>query len=71
MDPSTALALLLILVGYGIVCAHWPLTACRWCKGKGKARSPSGKAWRRCVHCAGSGDWVRFGAKVLGKGGRR
>lgn len=65
-DPSGALTLIAIVttVGYVVACCWWPLAACRWCRGRGKFRSPSGKAWRRCRHCKGSGARVRAGRKL-------
>jgi hypothetical protein len=53
------------LAGYLVVCAVWPFAACRWCGGSGKHRSPSGKAWRPCRRCRGSGRRVRLGRRVF------
>jgi len=63
--PAT-LALLVIVatVGYAVACAVWPLTAHGRCNGTGKRRSPSGKAWRTCRGCGGSGRKVRLGRKA-------
>jgi len=55
------LAALLWLAGYAIACWIWPFKACRRCEGNGKLRSPSGKAWRRCKRCGGSGGRLRAG----------
>ena len=51
----------LILIGvvaltvYVLFCRVFPYTACRNCKGSGKSYSPSGKAFRNCRRCGGSG----------------
>jgi hypothetical protein len=55
---------LVILVGgalYAVSCSIWPYTACARCD-SGKLRSPSGKAWRPCPRCKGSGKRRRLGA---------
>lgn len=56
------------LAGVGVyagVCLVWPYTACSWCDGKGKHRSPSGKHWRPCFRCKGSGRKLRRGRRLL------
>lgn len=70
MDTLSVLALLGV-AGYVIACAVWPFTGCRRCSGTGKRRSPSGRAWRPCGRCDGSGRRVRFGRYLfeLGRGG--
>jgi DnaJ-class molecular chaperone len=51
----------LILIGiaalaiYVVFCRVFPYTVCRNCKGSGKFRSPSGKAFRNCRRCGGAG----------------
>jgi hypothetical protein len=55
---------LLWLAGYVGACAFWPFAACRKCDGAGKFRSPSGRAWRNCKRCKGSGKRVRRGVRV-------
>jgi hypothetical protein len=58
------------LLGAGVyagACLFWPWTACEKCEGAGKFRSPSGKNWRPCPRCGGSGRKERFGAVVLRK----
>lgn len=57
---------LLITISYVIACSIWPFTAHRWCGGTGKRRSPSGKAWRPCGGCGGTGRRVRIGRRVYG-----
>jgi hypothetical protein len=61
---GTLVLVVLVLVGgalYVVACSIWPYTACGRCDG-GKRRSPSGKAWRSCPRCKGSGKRRRFGA---------
>lgn len=58
-------AALVWLAGYAAACWIWPFTACRKCDGAGKHRSPSGKAWRKCRRCAGSGTRIRLGRKLF------
>ena len=59
--------ILLGLVGavlYVAACAWWPFAKCGRCKGTGKRRSPSGKAWRTCGACD-HGTRVRLGRRVF------
>jgi hypothetical protein len=71
VDSPTALLLLGAGAGYAAVCARWPYKSCRHCDG-GKVRSPSGKSFRRCPRCKGSGERLRWGAALFGGGkGRR
>lgn len=58
------LAGLLWGLGYGGACAIWPFTDCGKCEGAGQFRSPSGKAFRRCRRCKGSGARVRLGRRM-------
>lgn len=55
------LAAPVVLAGYLLTCAWWPLAACFRCRGDGKLRSPTGKSWRRCTRCKGSGERLRVG----------
>jgi hypothetical protein len=59
-----ALAAVVWLAGYAVHCAWWPFAACRTCDGAGKFRSKSGRAWRRCRRCKGSGERVRVGRRL-------
>ncbi len=61
-----ALAALLGLALYGAACVIWPFTAHTRCHGTGKRRSPSGKAWRTCRGCGGTGRKVRTGRRLWG-----
>jgi hypothetical protein len=56
--------LLLWCAGYVVACWIWPFAACRKCDGAGKFQSPSGRAWRNCKRCKGSGKRVRGGVRV-------
>lgn len=53
------------VAGYAVACALWPFAACRRCKGSGKRRSPSGRAYGRCRKCRGKGERVRTGRRVF------
>ncbi len=58
------LAALLWTAGYIAACAVWPFTSCRRCHGAAKLRSPSGRAWRPCPRCAGTGTKLRAGRRA-------
>lgn len=66
MTPTLMLTLAAIAaaVWYLIACWWFPFAACRWCEGGGKKRSSSGRAWRKCWRCKGTGSRLRFGRKV-------
>jgi hypothetical protein len=49
---------------YAIACFVWPFTDCGKCGGGGRFRSPSGKAFRRCRRCKGTGTQVRLGRRL-------
>lgn len=51
------------LLGYLIACAVFPYKVCRVCTGSKKMRS--GKAFRACWRCRGSGRRRRLGALLL------
>ena len=61
------LAVLVWAIGYALACAIWPFGSCARCRGDGKLRSPSGKAWRRCKRCKGTGARLRIGRRVLNR----
>lgn len=50
---------------YLLACWIWPFAACHRCEGLGRFRSPSGKAWRRCRRCKGTGERLRVGHRVV------
>jgi hypothetical protein len=58
------LAALLVAGGYLVACWIWPFAACMRCKGAGKFRSPSGRAWRYCRRCNGRGARLRIGRRI-------
>ena len=55
------LAVILVPAAYMLACWVWPYAACWRCHGDGKHRSPSGKAWRTCKKCRGTGARLRIG----------
>lgn len=71
MHPTIGAAILLLLflsivtVCYLGTCWVWPFANCRRCNGLGRFRSPSGRAWRPCRRCGGSGGRLRFGRHVV------
>jgi hypothetical protein len=71
MTGQTAFVFLLLLAAYAAHSVFWPHAKCRWCKGRKRSRSPSGRAWRNCSHCGGSGERLRVGARLFEKGSRR
>lgn len=56
---------LAVVASYAIACLLWPVTACRRCDGAGKFRSPSGRNWRLCRKCKGSGGRIRTGRRIF------
>ena len=54
-----------LLAAYIAACAIYPFTAHGRCNGTGKLRSPSGKAWRTCSGCKGSGRKLRIGRRLF------
>jgi hypothetical protein len=61
---------LAVALVYAIACALWPFANCWWCGGDGKTRSPSGRSWRRCRHCKGTGHRLRIGRAIVNYTGR-
>jgi hypothetical protein len=54
-----------VVLGYYVLACWWfPLANCWCCKGSGKHRSKSGKTFRRCRTCSGSGSWFRVGRRL-------
>lgn len=53
---------------YGVSCLFWPYRVCPWCR-DGKRRSDGDGNWRdrNCPVC-GDRPYVRFGARLLGRG---
>jgi hypothetical protein len=56
------------LAAYLLACWVYPYAACPRCKGSGKRRSPSGKAFRDCRRCGGRGRRVRIGRRIWNAG---
>jgi hypothetical protein len=48
-------------VGYGLACWIWAFKPCRVCSGLGRRPSPSGRAFRVCWWCKGTGRRLRLG----------
>ena len=62
---TVALVAAVLLVAYALACWWWPFTAHGRCNGTGKLRSPSGKAWRTCRGCKGTGRKLRVGRRLF------
>ncbi|SFW11683.1 hypothetical protein [Amycolatopsis australiensis] len=58
--------LVLVVVLYGVSGLIWPHTSCSHCSG-GRHHSPTGKNWRHCGKCGGSGRKVRAISRLLGR----
>ncbi|TKG66193.1 hypothetical protein [Prauserella endophytica] len=65
MTVEAVLVALALIALYVIACIIWPFAPCGRCNGAGRFRSPSGKAWRACRRCRGSGRKERLGRKLL------
>jgi DnaJ-class molecular chaperone len=50
--------------GYLLGCRIWSYAACRKCEGAARFKTSSGKAWRLCPRCDGSGRRTRLGRKI-------
>lgn len=61
---ALALAVLALAAAYLAACAMWPFAACRLCGGRGRIPSPSGRAWRICRWCKGTGGRLRAGRRL-------
>lgn len=62
-----ALAAAVWAVSYVFACWMWPFANCRKCEGKGRRRSPTGRAFRRCPKCKGTGRRLRTGRWIFNK----
>lgn len=59
----------------GLIGSGWYMGACWWrpfadcgkCDGRGKFRSKSGRTFRRCRRCKGTGERIRVGRRVWKK----
>jgi hypothetical protein len=58
---------LVVAAWYTLACLFFPYAVCGSCQG-GKKRSASGRSFRRCGRCGGSGSKLRFGSRLLGRG---
>jgi len=70
-DPTGAVALFMIVVtvGYLLVCAVWPFTTCRRCHGTGRHRGPL-RGVRLCHRCDATGLRLRWGRRAWNSGRR-
>jgi hypothetical protein len=64
MSVELVALILLWLAGYAVACTVWPFARCRWCRGTGKRRSPTGRAFGHCRHCRGTARRVRLGRRL-------
>jgi hypothetical protein len=73
VDAASTLCPLLALVtfGYAFACWIWPFKACPRCEGSGKRRSPTGRAFRLCRSCGGTGRRLRAGRWIYNQLARR
>jgi DnaJ-class molecular chaperone len=53
------------VAGYAVACWVWPFADCRKCRGAGRRRSPTGRAFRTCRRCKGDGKRLRTGRRVF------
>jgi hypothetical protein len=62
-NPTALLivAILAVTFCYVLGCAIFPFTDCGACGGDGKLRSPSGRKFRLCRRCDGTGRRLRVG----------
>jgi len=49
---------------YLLACWAWPFAACRACHGDKRRRSPTGRSWRTCKRCKGTGQRLRVGRRI-------
>ncbi|SFQ68929.1 hypothetical protein SAMN05421810_11312 [Amycolatopsis arida] len=66
MNANTILVVVGLAGVYLLTVAMWPYRACGGCQG-GKVRSPSGRHWRPCRRCGGTGRRRRWGAHLIGR----
>ena len=73
----TGVGFIVAAVGLWVMsCRAYPYTACPKCDALGRVKDPSGRNWRTCAHCGGTGQRLRpgahlFGARNRGLGHRR
>jgi hypothetical protein len=61
---ATVLVLAVAVTAYLIACRVWPFTACPKCDALGRIKSPTGKNWRTCKRCKGTGQRLRLGRRL-------
>lgn len=55
------------VAGWLVWSRFWPYADCRKCKGRGQFRSPTGRSYRRCPRCKGTGARLMLGRKIWNK----
>ncbi len=67
MNDTLVLLALAALGAYLLACWIWPYKVCSWCRGRSRATSPTGRAFRdrRCWRCGGTGRTVRLGRRMF------
>lgn len=63
IELAATATVLILAAGYAVSCAYWPFTSC-WSCDSGKKRSPTGRSWRTCKRCKGSGARLRIGRRL-------
>ena len=66
MDTLILLAFL-GMAGYIVSLICWPFRACTLCKGTKTHDSPSGKFFRHCLKCGGSGYQLRLAIRIFNR----
>lgn len=72
MNTSDVLAVIVVLAGgwglYLLRCWTHPFGPCRSCKGRrGRKAGSTRRSWGRCRACGGSGERLRWGARLTGR----
>jgi hypothetical protein len=62
----------ILTLAYAASCALFPFKSCPWCQ-SGKIKRGDAKVWRKCGHCEGSGQRLRWGRALYDRtrSGRR
>lgn len=61
---AVCLVVFVAVPAYVVACRIWSYSACRRCEGQPHFRTSSGKAWRKCPRCKGTGERIRLGRKI-------
>lgn len=68
VEPGLLLGVLLGIGLYGGSCWMWPYRLCPWCAGDLKRGDGRGNYRLKSCWLCGGGRYVRFGARLLGRG---